>query len=77
MRKLPFILGPLLILAGGWVLLMVFLFPTMIDPDLQAWDWWRIYLRGVFLDEALVLILGLVLVGLGFRVAASGGGGSG
>ena len=73
MRKLPFILGPLLIVAGGWVLLMVFLFPTMIDPALQGWNWWGPYLRGVFLDEPLVLILGVVLVVLGFRVAASGG----
>jgi hypothetical protein len=73
MRKLPFILGPLLILAGGWLVLMILAFSTLIDPDLQGWAWWRVLLRGVFLNDPAWLLGGLGLIVLGFRVAASGG----
>lgn len=73
MRKIPFILGPLLILAGGWVLLMVLGFSTMLDPRLEGAAWWRAYLSNVFLKQPAGLLLGLGLIALGFRVAASGG----
>jgi hypothetical protein len=69
MRKLPFILGPLLILAGGWLVLMVFAFTSMADPDLEGWAWWRLFLLG----DPPGLLSGLGLIGLGFWVAASGG----
>jgi hypothetical protein len=68
-RKLPFILGPLLILAGGWLVLMVLGFSSMVDPDLEGWAQWRAFL----LSDPPTLISGLGLIGLGFWVAASGG----
>ncbi len=74
MRKLPFILGPILILAGGWLVLMVLAFSSMIDPALQGWAWWREFLPRAFLQEPTTLLMGLGLIVLGFRVAASGGG---
>ena len=73
MRKIPFILGPLLILAGGWILLIILGFSMLLDPSLEGWAWWRAYLSNVFLHEPNTLLLGLGLIALGFRVAASGG----
>jgi hypothetical protein len=69
MRKLRFILGPLLILAGGWLVLMVLGFSTMVDPDLEGWAMWRQFL----LSDPPMLISGLGLIGWGFWVAARGG----
>lgn len=65
MRKTPFILGPLLILAGGWVLLMVLGFATMLDPSHEGWAWWRAYLHGVLLQDPASLLLGLGLISRG------------
>jgi hypothetical protein len=73
MRKIPFILGPLLILAGGWLVLIILGFSMLLDPSLEGWEWWRAYLSNVFFHEPATLLLGLGLIALGFRVAASGG----
>ncbi len=73
MRKLPFILGPLLILAGGWLLLFTFAFASMIDPALEGWTWWKEFWQRVFTNGLPGLFIGLGLIVLGFRVAASGG----
>ena len=73
MRKIPFILGPLLILAGGWLLLFTFGFASMIDPALEGWTWWKEFWQRVFTNGLSTLVTGLGLIVLGFWVAASGG----
>ncbi len=73
MRKLPFILGPLVILYGGWIVLMVLGFATMIDPSLPDDAWRREYLRRVFQDGLGSLVMGVGLIVAGFWIAAGGG----
>ena len=73
MRKIPFILGPLLILAGGWLLLFTFGFASMTDPALEGWTWWQEFWQRVFTNGLSTVVTGLGLIVLGFRVAASGG----
>lgn len=77
MRKIPFILGPLLVLAGAWVLLFCWgIALTVVEgepPGLTGWAWWRAML-GVLLQhwhDGPLLGLGLIVAGL--LVAASGG----
>lgn len=77
MRKIPFILGPLLVLAGLWVLLFCWAIAgTVVDgepPGLTGWAWWRA-MFGVLLDhwyDGPLLGAGLIIAGL--LVAASGG----
>jgi hypothetical protein len=73
MPKLPFILGPLLILAGAWMILIFVGFAALIDPDLEGWPWWRELLGRMSAVNLSWLALGVLLVVAGFRVAASGG----
>ncbi|QEH31884.1 hypothetical protein OJF2_03510 [Aquisphaera giovannonii] len=73
MSKLPFILGPLLILAGGWMILLFVGFSTMVEPDLEGWARWRKILTQASAVDLSWLAVGVVLVAAGFRVAASGG----
>lgn len=72
MRKLPFILGPLVILWGGWLVLMVLGFATMIDPSLPDDEWRREYLHNV-VGELGTLVTGVGLIVVGFWVAAGTG----
>jgi hypothetical protein len=73
MRKLPFILGPLLIFAGGWLLLFTFGFASMIDPALEGGAWWKVFWQRVFSSGLSTLVAGLGLIVFGFWVAAGGG----
>lgn len=72
MRKLPFILGPLVILFGGWLVLTVLAFATLIDPSLTDDEWWRVYLYNIF-GEFGNLLTGVAVIVAGFWIAAGGG----
>lgn len=72
MSKLPFLLGPVVIFAGAWIVLMVLGFATMIDPSLPDKAWWREYLHNVF-GQLGNLLMGVGLVVAGFWIAAGAG----
>ena len=72
-RKVPFILGPLLILAGAWLLFFLWATATMVDPRLEGWPWWREVLGRLFTGGIGGIIIGVGLVVLGLLVAATGG----
>lgn len=72
MRKLPFILGPLVILAGGWLVLVPLAFATLIDPSLPDDAWRCVYLHHVF-GELGNLLTGVAIIVAGFWVAAGAG----
>jgi hypothetical protein len=76
-RKLPFILAPLLILAGAWVVLFCWGIADSVvkgePPGLTGWAYWRA-VSGVLLehwDDGPLLGVGLIVAGL--LVAAGGG----
>ncbi len=72
MKRRPFILGPLVILFGGWLVLTVLGFATLIDPSLPDDEWRRAYLHNVF-GELGNLLTGVAIIVAGFWVAVGGG----
>jgi hypothetical protein len=62
-------IGPILIVAGLYAILAWYGYSTMIDPLLQASDWWAEWARRAFASELLAaLILGIGLVASGSLV---------
>ena len=60
-------IGPILILAGLYALLMWLGLSTWIDPKLPSTEWWAEWVRRAFAPSDLLpaLVLGLGMVGLG------------
>ena len=70
-RKIRFLLGPFLILAGVWVLLPVAMAFSLTDPALSLLAW-RIEVLGRLSDCIPMIVVALGLIVLGFVVAAGG-----
>jgi hypothetical protein len=62
-----FILGPVLIITGGYFLLISFGMATLVDPGLEGWEWWIAYLGNLLPGAILPILGGLWFIALGLR----------
>lgn len=66
LRRIPSVLGVLLVMAGLWLLLLVYAMTGMADGDLVGWELLSAAASG---EGLLVNLLGLGLIVIGFLVA--------
>ena len=62
-----------LLTAGGPLLFCIYGFASMVDPELEGLDYWRVVLRKMFLStEGVVSVLGVVMIVAGLWLVVTG-----